>query len=250
MATCPNCRGIGEIEGPSWVFHDQRSTKTCPSCDGTGTVNNAYRNWTRCLKCAGWGNQRPLSANRRCTACKGSGINFSGEEATGLIRLGAAFTDMLLSILISSGIVLNIWIFSGDFNTLNFIGSPWLIWPPCYILLVSISAAIKGQTPGKMLFKIKVVDDVDDKPGPVRAILREIVKLFTVIISLFTFGFVFLFAPVFWRSITDRITGTEVVESSSGQNVNDRRVLAIFIVILGIPSSIMLFLFLALSLNS
>jgi uncharacterized RDD family membrane protein YckC len=248
MATCPNCLGIGEIEGPNWVFYNQRTKKKCPSCNGTGTVNNAYSNWPRCLKCDGWGNQRPLATSRQCTVCKGSGINFSGEEATGLIRLGAAFTDMLLSIVISLYIVLIIWTFSGDLNTLDFTGSPWLIWPPCYILLVFPLAAIKGQTPGKMLFKIKVVNSVDDKPGPLRTILREAIKLLLIVVAMPFIG-IFIFFAIFWRSIPDRITDTEVVESGSIHD-DTRNLLAILMLCLGIPSSITLIIFLALSLNA
>ncbi len=60
MATCPNCNGAGEIEGPSWVPPINWSTKDCPTCDDAGRVGpDMPRWWKICPKCKGWGRNRP-----------------------------------------------------------------------------------------------------------------------------------------------------------------------------------------------
>jgi hypothetical protein len=74
MSTCQNCKGAGEIEGPFWAFHLDRSTKKCPSCKGTGQLPEKYEALKLCPECEGWGTKRPITLGPPCPTCDGRGL--------------------------------------------------------------------------------------------------------------------------------------------------------------------------------
>ena len=85
MATCPNCNGAGEKEGPSWVPPINWQVKGCPMCNGTGEVPaDVPRWWSICPKCDGWGAEPPLVTSFTCALCGGRGMISRGRaRATG-----------------------------------------------------------------------------------------------------------------------------------------------------------------------
>lgn len=81
MATCPNCNGTGELEGPSWAPPISWSIKACPTCDGTGKVSTSVARWDIiCPRCKGWGNESPLITSFTCQDCQGRGMVSRGRR--------------------------------------------------------------------------------------------------------------------------------------------------------------------------
>jgi DnaJ-class molecular chaperone len=74
MANCPNCNGVGKIEGPPGALEISVTTRTCPTCRGSGEVaTEIARWWNICDECGGWGKVGMPIAPQTCPSCRGRG---------------------------------------------------------------------------------------------------------------------------------------------------------------------------------
>ena len=89
----------------------------------------------------------------------------------------------------------------------------WLFGPWLYFWLFT---GLKGQTPGKMLLGIKVVDAQGEKPGLGIAALREIVGRFISSV-VFCLGYLWIAIDEEKRGWHDSIASTHVVKAKSGK---------------------------------
>ena len=71
---CPNCKGMGKLNGPAYAPPISRSSKACPTCKGTGHADERFRNMVICPVCKGWGVEPPLNKNNTCQRCIGVGM--------------------------------------------------------------------------------------------------------------------------------------------------------------------------------
>lgn len=106
------------------------------------------------------------------------------EYAGFWIRLSAGLVDCIL-VIVFTLVFFFLLLFSGIFfpseSTWRLMvtseQSPFLlfiIWPVLWVIYYWLWTGLKGQTLGKMLFRIKVVNSESKKPGLIRALLREI----------------------------------------------------------------------------
>jgi DnaJ-class molecular chaperone len=80
LANCPNCNGVGEIEGPPGAPIIATTTKTCPTCRGSGEVaTEIARWWEICDECGGWGKVGMQIAPQTCSSCRGRGMVSRGR---------------------------------------------------------------------------------------------------------------------------------------------------------------------------
>ena len=80
MANCPNCNGVGQIEGPPGAMIVSTTTKTCPTCRGSGEVTTEIARWWEiCDECGGWGKVGMLIAPQTCSSCRGRGMVSRGR---------------------------------------------------------------------------------------------------------------------------------------------------------------------------
>ncbi len=80
MASCPNCKGQGDIEGPPGAPTIAKRIQTCPTCDGEGVVvMETARSWDICDECVGWGEVGTRIAPRTCPSCEGRGMISRGQ---------------------------------------------------------------------------------------------------------------------------------------------------------------------------
>jgi uncharacterized RDD family membrane protein YckC len=86
----------------------------------------------------------------------------------------------------------------------------WLIVAWLYLWLFT---GLKGQTPGKMLVKIKVINSKGNKPGLGRAALREIIGK-TISYFALLLGYLLIAFDKEKRGLHDKIAGTYVVKVS------------------------------------
>ena len=86
------------------------------------------------------------------------------------------------------------------------------ILPPIYFWLFT---GLKGQTPGKMAFGIKVVNADDRVPGLGSAALREIVGkfIFLFVFVIVLFGFIWIATDNEKQGWHDKIAGTYVIKA-------------------------------------
>jgi DnaJ-class molecular chaperone len=81
MANCPNCNGVGEIEGPPGAMVINSRTKTCPMCNGSGEVSpDVPRWWSVCPRCRGWGEVGMQIMPQTCPTCNGRGMISRGRR--------------------------------------------------------------------------------------------------------------------------------------------------------------------------
>ena len=81
MANCPNCNGVGEIEGPPRAPMIAAIIKTCPTCQGSGAVSTEIaRWWDICDICEGWGEVGMQIAPQTCPSCRGRGMVSRGRK--------------------------------------------------------------------------------------------------------------------------------------------------------------------------
>ena len=75
MIACPNCKGVGAINGPKYLPPIIQSWKRCPTCKGVGKVKDRLRGWVICPQCGGWAKEaHRIVIGRACPRCKGVGI--------------------------------------------------------------------------------------------------------------------------------------------------------------------------------
>jgi DnaJ-class molecular chaperone len=80
MANCPNCNGVGKIEGPPGALEISVTTRTCPTCRGSGEVaTEIARWWNICDECGGWGKVGMPIAPQTCPSCRGRGMISRGR---------------------------------------------------------------------------------------------------------------------------------------------------------------------------
>ena len=132
----------------------------------------------------------------------------SGEYVGFWVRLGAWLIDLvaIVAIFIALTILSLFGSFALDF--LNF-GFLILLLPWLYFWLFT---GLKGQTPGKMLVGIKVVDGQGNVPGLGRAALREIVGKPISTIPFFL-GFLWIGLDRRKRGWHDKIARTSLLRS-------------------------------------
>jgi uncharacterized RDD family membrane protein YckC len=226
MITCPNCKGTGELYAP---LSFKKEKKPCPTCNGVGKVSDNNSQWVKCPKCHGWGIQYPLKANRTCSVCKGIGITLPTQEATIMVRLGAVYADASFAILLCLLISLIICLSSGNNYVMSLMQLGYYCIP-IYFLPAFLFTKIKGQTPGKLLFGIKVVNGVNDRPGTIGIALREIIKtFFGILATCFALALIlFSLAVIVLRdkgekgTFYDNFTNTYVVEAKLRQGTGRR----------------------------
>ena len=118
------------------------------------------------------------------------------------IRFGAFVVDCLF-------LILAIWILRLIPGVFAFA----FILPLLYFWLFT---GLRGQTPGKTIFEIKVIDIDNNVPGLGRAALREIVgKIVFLFIFLIAFiGFIWIAADSEKQGWHDKIAGTYVIRAT------------------------------------
>ena len=81
MANCPNCNGVGKIEGPPGAPMIATRIETCPTCTGSGEVSTEIaRWWDICDICGGWGEVGMQIAPQTCPSCRGRGMVSRGRR--------------------------------------------------------------------------------------------------------------------------------------------------------------------------
>jgi uncharacterized RDD family membrane protein YckC len=101
-----------------------------------------------------------------------------------------------------------------------------IILTPFWVSIYSwLFIGLKGQTLGKMLFRIKVINTHGGKPGLSRAFLREVIGKLILVFGILLFielPILFIGLPIFWitqdewgKGLYDKITGTYVVKVPS-----------------------------------
>jgi uncharacterized RDD family membrane protein YckC len=68
-----------------------------------------------------------------------------------------------------------------------------------------------GQTPAKALLRVRVVDQLGQKPGPIRSFLRALILIFSM--NLFFLPLIYAFFNPQRRTLHDYVAGTYVVEA-------------------------------------
>jgi len=125
------------------------------------------------------------------------------------IRFVAAVIDAVILGAVSAVLALPAFL-NMMFLPLRFL---WLFGPWLYYWLFT---GLKGQTPGKMLLGIKVIDARGEIPGLGTAAVREIIgKAISGII--FCFGYLLIAIDKEKRGLHDSIAGTHVVKVESGK---------------------------------
>ena len=135
---------------------------------------------------------------RYCPGC-GTSAALAGEEYTGFWIRGVAFVIDAILIGVVRAIVTAV-------SGLPVLGS--IISILDYVLFIGL----KGQTPGKKVFGIEVVNSQGNAPGIVRAVLREILgKIISALAILI--GFFWIAWDPRKRGWHDYIAGTYVVRA-------------------------------------
>jgi uncharacterized RDD family membrane protein YckC len=80
-----------------------------------------------------------------------------------------------------------------------------------FVLYFTLFHAARGQTPGKVLFKLRVVDQFGNKPYFVKSLLRSLAMIFSTTLLFLPLAYAF-FNP-HRRALHDFIAGTFVVEA-------------------------------------
>jgi uncharacterized RDD family membrane protein YckC len=134
-------------------------------------------------------------------------VSIAAEYAGFLIRLVAALIDsFVVWILYFIFDRISLYTFDSQFSY-SFSYYWFLPWWLYYWLFTGL----KGQTPGKMAVGVKVVNYQGDRPGLVRAALREILgKIISTII--FLLGFLCIAVDSDKQGWHDKIAGTYVVK--------------------------------------
>lgn len=134
-----------------------------------------------------------------------------------LIRLGANTVDLAL-------VALPLYIFSlllvPPGHQWENAGPGFGLWLVLFLLFyplyVWLFIGLKGQTPGKMLFRIRVVNEGGGIPGLKRAALRELlwkpILPILIPIVLFSSAMPFSFGPPPTLNWNDKVAGTYVVK--------------------------------------
>lgn len=111
-------------------------------------------------------------------------------RATFMQRLGAAFIDFLIvwiPVIVIVSLIFPAFHYADPYhnrlyNTIFICGFSVLL------LYYWLFTALKGQTPGKRLFKIKVINTRGRRPGWARVLWRESVSRIALLLSLFVEG--------------------------------------------------------------
>ena len=138
------------------------------------------------------------------------------------IRTSAGLVDFIL-VIIFSFVFYFLLVFSGIFfpneSTWRLMvtseQSPFLlfiVWPMLWVTYYCLLTGLKGQTLGKMLFRMKVVNSKDEKSGLIRAIMREILGKLVSSMGL-GIGFFCIAYNVEKRGWHDKIAGTYVIKA-------------------------------------
>ncbi len=123
------------------------------------------------------------------------------------IRLGAAIIDVIIIWFISS--VLSYSLLSSIVGyRISFLFSPF--WFPAYWLYYWLFTGLKGQTPGKMVVGIKVVNAQGDRVGLGVAALREFVRFISAYVL--CLGFLWIIWDKQKQGWHDKIASTYVVK--------------------------------------
>lgn len=156
------------------------------------------------MKCRVCGQDNPPEASfcANCGATLAVAVEQPVPEAdvkyAGLwIRFQAAFVDGIIVSIIS--------------GTLSVLPVGYLSWLPFTWLYFWLFTGLKGQTPGKMIVRIKVVNARGDAPGLAAAFLREIVGKTLSAIALLL-GYIWIAFDKEKRGWHDIIASTRVVE--------------------------------------
>lgn len=127
------------------------------------------------------------------------------------IRFVAAIIDAVIT-----GVVATIFGFIPFFiGNSGFSPGPF-IWYPLFSLYYWLFIGLKGQTPGKMVVGIKVVNAQGEIPGLGIAALREILGKF-ISGAAFCLGYLWIAIDKEKRGWHDSIAGTHVVKVESGK---------------------------------
>ncbi|MBI4303197.1 MAG: RDD family protein [Chloroflexi bacterium] len=170
------------------------------------------------MKCQVCGNVNPPEASS-CVSC-GAAFSYLGGlpvEFAGLSRVWAAISDFL-TVFFCLFILYSLWyvLFPNQFlsyhkeydNTaLGLLLFPWFLLPSYHWLFI----ALKGQTVGKILLRIKVVNVQGKKPGVGRAFLREVLgkQVSTILLCI---GFLWIVFDRQNQGLHDKFAGTYVVK--------------------------------------
>ena len=170
----------------------------CPSC---GTRNPDTANF--CLKC---GTQLPVSANR--------GIAAVSPAESGMVTVApqqryAGFWIRFFAALVDAVIVGILQLIAGWLGAA--ITSPlWLVLTALGVAYYVSFTAWRGQTIGKMLLEIKVLDERGNIPGIGKAFIREVIGKFISGIVLLI-GYIWAAFDSRKQAWHDKIAGTYVV---------------------------------------
>ncbi len=140
---------------------------------------------------------------------------FFGEAASAKRRTAAVAIDLTVVYLVC--VALFAATYRGDYDGF---AVDLLLLPVAVVLLLLydwLFIALKGQTPGKMLCRIKVVNEAGEKPRPMQALRREVVGKFFALVLYGLMG-----AASGWFGPSDKdtqgilahyddFTGTEVI---------------------------------------
>jgi len=133
------------------------------------------------------------------------------EKANYFIRIIAFIIDIILvyTIFVSKGLM--------DYNSQGMTtAEQWnfiFVSSAMSILYFSIMEGTVGATVGKLIFKIKVVKNENEKLSFGMAVLRTIIKLLGFYFSIFIIG-IFVFLPIYGnkRTLSDLICKTHVIK--------------------------------------
>ncbi|MFC1875432.1 RDD family protein [Chloroflexota bacterium] len=122
-------------------------------------------------------------------------------------RLVAAIVDGVVVWLLSYTLSFLIRILPSEFSFLYLYLNSFII----LLLYYWLFTGLKGQTPGKMLFGIKVVDARGNKPGLVIAAMREIPgKIISTVV--FFIGFLWIAVDTQKQGLHDKLATTYVIK--------------------------------------
>ena len=205
---CTKC-GVTPLCGE----HFYPSTRSCSLCPQLSRIEANEQASSRVVRSpsGSWGSSSSRFPCHRCGArlrqgvgfCPNCGAEYGGAKADQnyvgfLPRLGAGIMDVVAPILVS-------WVI------ISFVNFPWIL-----ALLISVSYHTiftykLGQTPGKMILGIQVVDVNRQRPSLRQIIRREVFGKIIVLFVMFI-GFIWVIWDPSNRGWHDHIGNTYVVE--------------------------------------
>ena len=204
---CTKC-GVTPLCGEHF-FPSTRSCSLCSSLSGADVDEQASSRVTRSPS-GSWGQQASTFPCHQCGArlrrgvgyCPNCGSEYDGANADSnyvgfLPRLGASIIDVAAPILVS-GVIIAFVNFPGIFVLIS-------------VSYHTIFTYYLGQTPGKMILGIQVIDVNRQKPTLKQIILREVIGKIIVFLVMFI-GFIWVIWDPKKRGWHDYIGNTYVVK--------------------------------------